>query len=313
MPEGFASFFRVQWPSLLASSSLLGRRILALSLDGNSLRVLGCRGRVVERWYHFPLPSQLIKGGVVSDIEGLAEALSLVWRSAKLGGGPLYYALSSLGIATRLLRLPRVAKAELGAVVNREARKVLALSAESTHFFWQEASAKGSQLYTMAYVVAVPREPLRALLEAFRLAHLRLAAIDLKPLALSRLIKERDAAIVHGDSNNLELAVIAEGFPVLIRNVYLGDEGVPREAAQARLLEELGRTLDFYNDTNRDNPLPSTAPLYVSGSLADATLADSLARLTGHPAWLPPSPLTSPQAFPVAEYFVNLGLALRGG
>ena len=41
------------------------------------------------------------------------------------------------------------------------------------------------------------------------------------------------------------------------------------EESLARFRDELARTIKFYNDTHRQEPLPPSTPIFLTGSLAE--------------------------------------------
>lgn len=80
----------------------------------------------------------------------------------------------------------------------------------------------------------------------------------------------------------------------------------------SRLTEELARTLVFYNDSNRENPLDTSVPIYLTGDLTDVSeIAETIYQSTGHP--VPPltPPVRQPPDFPTAKFMVNIGLLLK--
>ena len=109
--------------------------------------------------------------------------------------------------------------------------------------------------------------------------------------------------------------MVEQSVPTLVRSLTLPASATPtREAAQDRLVQETERTLAYYDDANPDRPLDVDAPLYLTGSLATGIgLAERLRTMTRHPigriAGLP----AHPPEFPVGEYLVNVGLALKRG
>jgi hypothetical protein len=76
--------------------------------------------------------------------------------------------------------------------------------------------------------------------------------------------------------------------------------------------EELARTLTFYNDGHREEPLDDNMPVYLAGEGLRESGADSAVEsLTGHPvaSWRPP--IDPVPGLPTDTYAVNLGLLLK--
>jgi hypothetical protein len=139
--------------------------------------------------------------------------------------------------------------------------------------------------------------------------------MDLRPIALARAIGRPDAIVANLEEGSLDLVVVAQDVPALVRSLPLPSSEVSdRDAAQERLIGELERTLAYYDETNPDQPLDPDTPLYLTGNLAAGiALAERVRAATRHPigrlTGLPPYP----DDLPVGDYLVNIGLALKQG
>ncbi|MFC1957541.1 hypothetical protein ACFLX0_01830, partial [Chloroflexota bacterium] len=72
---------------------------------------------------------------------------------------------------------------------------------------------------------------------------------------------------------------------------------------EKRLTDALESGINFYNDSNPDNPLPPDTPIYPFGSAVEAAL--------GRPITEFEPPLRYPPDFPKAELAVNIDLILK--
>jgi Tfp pilus assembly PilM family ATPase len=289
---------------------LFGRRLLAVSVEGNSLRLLSFCGGSAEYWGSIPFAPRFLRNGYVGDAEGLGELVISTLRSRSLLPARLFCSFPGLAALTRTLSLPPLRGLDLEEVVVREARRQLAVSPESHYLFWRVLPGKGVH---RVFVAACPWESLHALLAVFDRGRLKLERLDLRILALARCVRRREALLVHVESNSVELAVVKEGFPALTRSVFLGDEPLPGEQISARVMEEAGRTVSFYSETSGE-PLAGDVPIYLTGGLAGLSgLGDDLAAATGHPLAPLESPLSLPSdpEFSLALFMVNIGLLLR--
>ncbi len=289
---------------------LFQRRLLAVSLEGNSLRLLSFWGGSLEYWGSMPFAPRFLRNGYVADAEGLGEMVISTLRSRSLLPARLFCSFPGLAALTRTLSLPPFRGLDVEGVVVREARRQMAVSPESHYLFWRVLPGRGVR---RVFVAACPREPLHALLAVFDRGGLKLERLDLKVLALARCTRRREAILAHVESNSVELAVVREGFPALTRSVFLGDEPLPSEQISARVVEEVGRSISFYTETYGE-PLAEDVPLYLTGGLAGLPgLADDLAAATGHPLapLEAPLPLPPDPEFSLALFMVNIGLLLR--
>ncbi|MCL5074515.1 MAG: pilus assembly protein PilM [Chloroflexi bacterium] len=295
---------RVKLPLLWPSS------VVSLSIEGSSLRLLSCKGGRIQSWVSIPLNPRLLRGGFIADPLALSGVIRTAMEKAHLSPGRVIGGLTGLQSVSRLISLPKVAAGSLEAIVQREARRSLAISLEGNYLYWQALDGRGEEL--QVFVLAVPKEPLLAFLAALRGAGLRPRAIDLRPLALARAVAQPQAIIANAESNSVDVVVVVDAVPVLVHTSFLGDEPLPPEYVRDRLTDELLRAITFYNDTHRGSPLAPDIPLYLTGEMANETeLVESIPALTGHPLAIPQPPLPYPAGFPLALYMVNIGLILK--
>lgn len=286
------------------------KRIISLSIEGTTLRLLSFYKGSVEVWDSVPFNPEFLRMGHVADPPGLGGVIKSALEGRELIMGQVVCALPGLRTMSRVISVPKVGKRELGGVVSREVRRALSVAEEDNDLHWQILPTETDQM--RIFVLAVPREPLHALMEALLEAGIRPYAIDLKPLALMRAVGKKDAIIANGESNSVELVIIADDVPTLVRSVFLGEGVVSQDYAVGRISDELTRTIAFYNDSNPETPLSPEVPVYLTGAVASSvSFALNVAALIGRPVQPPDPPLPYPEDFPVAEFMVNLGLVLK--
>ena len=79
-----------------------------------------------------------------------------------------------------------------------------------------------------------------------------------------------------------------------------------------RIASDLARTVRFYNNAHEDDPITSSAQIYVTGKLADdPDIIELLKASISYSLQTPEPYLDYPENFPVLEFAVNAGLALR--
>lgn len=288
----------------------MAKRILSLSIEGTTLRLLSSNGDSVEAWDSVPFNPRFIRNGYVADPEGLGQVLKNALEERKLTKGKVVCALSAVGTTSRILSLPKVDKGQLGSIVQREARRVVGGSLDDSYLHWRALPIKTTQ--QEVYLLTVPKEPLHALMKAMATAGIKPRLIDLKPLALMRAVNRRDAIIANGESNSVEVVIVIDDVPTLIRSAFLGEELLSSDYAVGRISDELVRTIAYYNDSHREEPLDPELPIYCTGAVAGSIpFAINVATLTGRPIQPLEPPLRYPAELPVAHYMVNMGLVLK--
>ncbi len=289
----------------------MAKRIIALTIEGTTVRVLGSRGDSVEEWGSVPFNPRFVRNGHVADPEGLGEVIRNALANMKLTKGMCVCALSAVGSTSRIIDLPpQLDVAALDGIVQREARRLIGDSLEEGYLHWRVLPIRTR--HREVFVLVVPKEPLHALMAAVQRAGLKPRIVDLTPLALLRAVNRRDAIIANGESNSLEMAIVVGDVPALIRSTVLGESTLAPDYAVGRISDELVRTISFYNDNHKDDPLDPELPIYLTGALgSNVPFSINVATLTGRPIEPLDPPLRYPIELPVAEYMVNMGLVIR--
>lgn len=257
-----------------------------------------------------PFNPRLLSNGVVADPEGLGRVIDSLFQRFNLSKRRVVCGLTGQQAVSRMLTIPKAAAAHLDDVVAREARRALP-SSQNAYFFWQVLSGQTDQIRVFA--LSVPREPILAMVETLEAAAIRPYLMDLRPLALARAIEKKNAVLANAENNSVDVVIVADDIPILMRSVFLGDSPLAPELVLGRLTDEVMRTINYYNDTNRANPLADDVPVYLTGEMvSDPSLPGTLEGMTGHP--VPPLtiPLRYPPDFPLAPYMVNVGLSMKG-
>lgn len=286
------------------------RRIITLSIEGTTLRILTYNKGSIEAWESVPFDPAFVAMGHVADPTGLGGVIKSALAERDLMRGRVVCALPGPRTMSRVMSIPKVAKKELAGVVSREARRAMTASEEDNYLHWQLLPSE-TDIFQV-FVLAVPKDPLHALAETIREAGLSPYAVDLKALALMRAVNRQDAVIANAESNSLELVIVVDDVPNLVRSVFLGEGVVSQDYAVGRVSDEITRTIGFYNDSNPENPLGAEVPIFLTGAIASGvSFALSVGALIGYPVQPLDPPLPYPEDFPVAEFMVNLGLVLK--
>jgi len=294
------------------SAKSTGKRILALTIEGTDIRLMSYHNNAIESWKSVPFDARLLKMGQVADPEGLGEIIKNAITGIETNRCYVVCAMPGLRSVSRIITIPNVGKKELDSVVPREVRRTMTVSEEDNYFHWQVLPSETETAQAHVFLLAVPKEPMSLLLRAFSHAGLNPSNIDLKPLALMRAINQKDAIIANCEGNSMELVIVSDDIPVLIRSVFLGEGVVNQDYAVGRISDELGRTIVTYNEINKEHPLDQNTPVYLTGAAAAGVpFALNVAALTGRTVQPLESPIPIPADLPIADYMVNIGLILK--
>jgi len=307
----------------------VANKVMSLYLEDNGIRLLAASGRQVDKWLTVPLEPGLISGGVIQDENKVADKIretfmaikhvkrklpggGLTKRIAKLfaGSGKLIIGLNGRDSLYRVVALPVLPESSLGEAVYREAGRVLPVSLDELYIAYQRIPGYANE--TRVFVAAFPKKTTDTLLRTLRIAGITPRYLDLAPLALCLAVNEPRSIIVDVRQDNLNLIIMANRVPQVIRSLALQSEEKIISENMPTISEEFSRTVAFYNSTHQQEPLDSSVPVCVSSDLANSP--DDWKALVGKlesPVTVLPGAMQYPADFPSNEFAVNLGLATK--
>lgn len=289
--------------------SLLDRRLTSLYIDDTSLRLLVTKGRHAIKWAEVPLKPGLVSEGVVTDPDAVADIICQVFREKKIRGKQVIASMSGLHCLSRIITLPPLSWGLLGEAVRREAERELPVSLDNLYLGWQAIAMSREEV--KVFLVGYSRSIADAMVETLRRAGLKPHIMDLSPLALTRVVGRKTAVILDVRSTELDLVIMVDGVPELIRSLPL-----PREQSAGEKLaivrEELERTIKFYDTAAPRGLMNEGLSVYAAGELLNSPeLLASLQEGLGHEIRTPAPGLRHPAGLSLAGYLVNIGLILK--
>ena len=259
----------------------MARKITTLYIDDTSIRLMVTRGRRIIKLADAPLDMSLTDvSAKVRDAEVAAKIKHLL-KVQKVKTKKVVIGLSGLHCLSRPATVPQLPRAMLDEAVIREARRVMPVPPEQLYISWQIVSAKEGKI--QVFMVAIPRQIADTLLGILHQVGLKPYLMDIKPLALSRLVKEATAIIVDVQPKEFDIVIMADGIPQPIRTVSFPQEALSLPERLLMVRDELKRTVQFYNSNNPEKPILPSVTMFVSGELADdPELYESLANEMGY-------------------------------
>jgi len=288
----------------------MAKKVVTLYIDDTAIRLLVTAGKRIKKWADLPLEPGLVKGAVViKEAEVAAKTKQLV-KALKVKTKKVVVGLSGLHSLTRPITLPQLPKAMLDEAVIREAKRVLPVPLDQFYISWQTIATTDSGIHV--FVVAIPRKTADTLLKMLYKAGLAPQIMDLKPLALTKMVTEPTAVIVDVQPTEFDIVIMADGVPQPIRTVPLPSEAQSWEEKLPMIRADLDRTIKFYNSNNPEKPLVSDVPIYVSGELAnEPEMCQSLSDELGQSVLPLSSPLRCPEQLDPSRYMFNISLAFK--
>lgn len=286
------------------------RNTLSLNFESDRLRLLISNGGEIKSWDQRELPAGLLEGGSVQRVESLGEYLSDLFSEAELPKGRIMAAVSAHRSIFRTLTLPPIEDSLLRDAIRRKLRQDIPMPGQELDLSYDVISRDESGV--RVFVVATPRAVIDRHIQAFRAAGLRLRVMDASPLTLVRSANLARTIVGNMETSSLTVVIVDEGLPAVVRTVPLGAQVSSPDARLDLFVQEVERTTKYFNQSHKENPILPSSSLIVSGSyFAQPEYRDQLSGRTGYQVGLPEPPLALPEDFPVAEFSVNLGLALK--
>jgi len=285
---------------------------VTVNIEERSLRLLTVKGGEVQKWGQVPLGPGLVENGLIRDPAQVGLALEVLFEEQEAPRKGVITSLTAIGVGStsQIFNLPRMRPNVLADAVNREARRVMPMPVNELYLTYQVIGESGGM--QQVYVLGAPRDLVDAHIGAFQVAGIQLKAMDLKPLALVRAVNQRNVVVADLENESFHVIVVRDAIPDITRSAVLHRAGLNLEQKAHRLVEELTRTIDFYNHSHPDKRLEPTVPVFLTGELPGIpTVREIIQAEVGYSIEPPRPPLTYPEALPLSEFMVNIGLALR--
>ena len=258
--------------------------------------------------------------GLIKNTTAAADIIKSTIKELKGSRANLVSCISGQRAVHRIMRIPEIPENLLEETIQRKARQEFAIPVDDSDLSWRIITRSDNQI--LLYVLAVPRSIVDQHVEILKIANIKPRVMDIKALALQRLVNQDTALIVNLEEASMDVIIIVNHIPLLIRTIPLDTGDLTGEAKIDLLSQELARTTKYYNESNKKNRLPEDTPLYLSGALFSSVglaarleegtnLIGRFQARTSYPLKRPESDLNLPEKFPLLRYAVNLGLALK--
>ncbi|MFH1651793.1 MAG: PilN domain-containing protein [Chloroflexota bacterium] len=286
-------------------------KLVTLYIDNTQIKLLVTGGKRIKKMAELRLELTSRKISAGEREAEIASKIQQLLTAKKVSASKIILGLSGLHCLTRPFSLPQLPKTMQTEAVMREAKRVLPVPIDQLYISWQifpgitEGQSRG-------FLVGIPRKTADMYVNVLRRAGLKPYLVDLKPLAICRLVQDDTAIVVDIQPADFDIVVMSKGIPQPIRTVSFPQENLPQEEKLALVKEEITRTIDFYNANSEEGQINKNVPLYVSGELDDVTeAATSLSGDLGLTLKELASPLKCPKELDPSHYLVNIGLALK--
>jgi type IV pilus assembly protein PilM len=287
------------------------RETATLNIEENDLRFLVMQGKKISRWGSVSLPAGTIRDGLIVNPEALTAALNDLVATNRIRPGKVNISLSGVQTVHRIVELPRLPRRLLREAIISEAKKEMPISLDKMYLSWHNLSGKNEDVQRY-FLLGVPQNVMDTEVRCLRKAHLAPRFLNIKAVALAKMINRSDALIIDIEPESSTIIVITGGVPLIMRRVAMS-AGQSLEERARHVLQEFGRTLQFYESSHSGSPLKTDIPLYLTGWLADdQELYENIKAGSAYQVEKPAMTRLPQSGVPLAQYAVNLGLVRSG-
>jgi len=286
-------------------------KVITLDISQTSVRIMETRGGVVRRWAEVSFESEEAKNMAQRGEPALGAALRQLMESSGIKAKKVIASISALYTVSRLIPVHNLPPAPtLDESVKEIAQEIMPVATEELYFFWQAVSADEGEQQILT--VGVPRDVMDDEIRALKTAGINPQIIELKAMALTRVVHKEEAVILNIEPTNFDIIMVVKGVPEIMHSLAWRQGDMSIEDAAEYLATNLEVTVDFYNAHHLDAPFDTDIPLYITGQMSvEPQLMGKLQdRLAFNIEPLTP-PLDCPDFLPISQYAVNIGLAMR--
>ena len=168
---------------------------------------------------------------------------------------------------------PDLKKSLLAEAARKEMERASPVPLNTLYISWQEVQV--SKIDSYLCLLGLPRDNVDSVRDTVTLAGLNLKMLELKPLAVSRVIDDPNAIVVNVQEAGFDITIVQEGIPYLMRSLTFPQADMPQDERNAVIKEELVRTVNFYNSSGVVRRLGSTSKCYFSGQVQGNLMQDT--------------------------------------
>jgi len=289
----------------------MAKKKVSLYIEDAEIKLLVSHGNKIDKWASLTLEPSLVRDGAILDEAKVAEAIRELFQLNKVSEKKINVALSGLNSIFRVITLPELPAKLLPEAVINEASRVIPMPLEEVYLAHQTISSGQGEI--RMFLTAYPRASTDTLMRTLAKAGLKATVLDLAPLALARCASEPRAIIVNTWMSNLDIVIMNDRLPQVVRSISLAGEEMSNEDKIQAVVEEFNRTVSFFNSSFKENSLNSSVPVFACGDLTqDEQLWQSFnLSLMDYTVSTMSPPIESPEGFIPCQYMVNIGLALK--
>ena len=227
--------------------------LVALNIGSANIRLLAVQGKRVRTWGEVLLEPGLVQDGFILHPNTVAAAINGLFESLKVSRSQVIISLSGMSFTHRTLSLPAISQDVQEEAILRGARKEIPVPVENLYLTWKQIAQSNDEV--SYFIIGVPRNLIDSLVQTLNEAGIQPYMMDLRGLALARTANQADAILLSLETDYFDIVVVANGKPVTMHTAIPRGEGANIEDNLTRAVDELNKTIGFYNSSHPEEPV----------------------------------------------------------
>lgn len=182
-----------------------------------------------------PLPRGAVVNGVVMDQGAVTAALKELWQAYKFECRHVILGITNQQLVVRDMTVPNLSPDQRAKALPFQAREIVALPIEQVLIDFAQLGEIDEENNTVSgLLVATPRAPVLAAVEAVERAKLKVARVDLSSFAALRSIADERLsveAVVDLGAHMTNIVIHNQGIPKVVRTVLRGGDELTQKLA----------------------------------------------------------------------------------
>ena len=278
--------------------------MITLDIEDTHIKIMSVKGKHVDIAISQEIEPGLVEDGVIKDASRMGQVIKQLLSDNRISERRVIVGMTGIHSIYRMVKLPKLPVRMQAEAANREMGRVMPVPLNEVYTSWQAVDVSGEE--TAFCLVGLPRNSVDAMLNTLREAGLESRLMDVRPLAVARIIDEKNALVINVQPNSFDIVLILDGVPELMRSIAFPSRGSTPEEKISEIKEELDRTVSFYNSSHKTTPITSETSVFISGEHSQLLTE----QLDFHVKPLPQF-LTYFEGFKPEDYAANIGLALK--
>lgn len=277
--------------------------MLIINIEDDTIKMVCARGIRATSAIEIPLGQGLVQNGVVIDKNAVSELITRTLVENRLGDRETIACVSAAHSIYRVVKVPKLDRRLMAEASRKEMERLSPVPLDTLHMSWQDIKISGAE--SALCLLGLPRDNVDSVADTMTLAGLKLKSLELKPLAVSRVIDENTAIVVNIQLGGFDITIVENGIPELIRSLTFPGAQMSDIEKNSVVREELVRTVNFYNASHKERLLDKDTVCFISGHLPEG-----ISENMGYTVRPLPSPVMYPGTIDAKRFVANTGMIL---